>query len=71
MSDQSNLCTRCDADNANRDSYFCADCEARYATVNRLCNLAADDDGEVFIPMTADELAAMHARMAASPEPNF
>lgn len=65
MSDTSNLCTRCNADNANRDSYFCANCE-RYATINRLCNLAADDDGEVFVPATAEELAASAARVEAS-----
>lgn len=67
MSDQSNLCTRCKADNANRDSYFCADCE-RYATVNRLCNLAADDDGEVFKPMTGFQIYATRERIESSGE---
>lgn len=66
MSDQSNLCTRCGADNL-RDGYFCADCE-RYATVNRLCNLAPDDDGEAFIPATAEELSAAVARIEGSGE---
>lgn len=45
--------------------------EGRLATINRLCNLAPDDDGEVFEPMTDAELDAMAVRMATSPEASF
>lgn len=78
--DNSNYCTRCGADN-NRDSYFCAGCEqystanqsaaSSIATISRLCNLAPDDDGEVFEPMTDAELVALSARFAMQPEPSF
>ncbi len=43
----------------------------RLKAINRLCNLAADDDGEEFVPMTEPELAAMNARFAANPEASF
>ena len=43
----------------------------RLKTINRLCNLAPGDDGEEFVPMTEQELAAMNARIAASLEANF
>lgn len=43
----------------------------RLKTINRLCNLAPDDDGEEFVPMTEAELAAMNARFAANPETSF
>lgn len=78
--DNSNYCTRCGADN-NRDSYFCSECEqyattnqaavGRIATISRLCNIAPDDDGAVFVPMTDAELVALAARFAAQPEPSF
>ena len=88
MSDQSNLCTRCGADNL-RDGYFCRACDAEKAeaeadvvnfrmsrtatqqraiTINRLCNLAADDYGERFIPATDEGLAAAVARIEGSGE---
>lgn len=43
----------------------------RLKTINRLCSLAPDDDGEEFVPMTEAELAAMNARFAANPETSF
>lgn len=43
----------------------------RLKTINRLCDLAPDDDGEEFVPMTEAELAAMNARFAANPEVSF
>jgi len=67
MSDQSNLCTRCEIGNTKRDSYFCADCE-KYATVSRLVNRAADDDGERLVPMTQDEMSAAAERISARME---
>lgn len=94
MSDQSNLCTRCGADNL-RDGYFCVNCKADMEPVKKLADLGAllgiydtstladvgvflgstrlplpqgDDDGERFIPATADELAAAVERIEGSGE---
>lgn len=69
--DTSNLCTRCGCDNL-RDSYLCPSCEMAIASINHLPRgIIAPDDGERFVPMTAAELAATHARMAAGSDDPF
>jgi len=48
-----------------KDTFGESEKQSRITTIARLCNLAPDDDGEAFMPMTDSELEAMHTRMAA------
>ncbi len=63
------FCPKCGGDFLN-DGPVCLGClkEQRLATIGRLVNHAPDDDGEVFVPATAEELSTAVARIEGSGE---